>query len=388
MSNNYMNSVIHSILPEINQIRRELHEIPELAFQEFRTTGLIRTTLESWGIHFHHFDRIDTGGYCDVGEGEGLAFRADIDALGVDENKDNELCSGIPGMMHACGHDFHITFGLGLARLLKMNENAITGRVRIIFQPAEEAAPGGAGSVAKEDIFQDISAILTMHVFPDGETGDVFLKEGPCCASSTTMNIRFSGPGGHTSRPNETADLIRIAGKFIVEMPEHLRMHLDPRETFALAFGEIKAGSAHNIIPQELTLRGTLRTFTAEVSSALNRSMQEFTQAFAAMHGCGIELSFPSHCPPVVNDKELADKFRFYMGDAGLDQHIKMMPKPSMGADDFSFYLDKFPGLYFLLGSKGRGVLHSGDLIIDEGIIEPALTYLYGYVRYLLSNHS
>ncbi len=371
---------------EIVDLRRKLHRIPEIAFQEFETTRLIRETLESWGLKLTPFETVETGGYCDIGEGDGLAYRSDIDGLPIEEPSEHRICSIHPGRMHACGHDFHTAIGLGILRLLSQQKRNIKGRLRVIFQPAEEAAPGGAETLSKENLFAGIRGILTAHVFPDGKPGEIFVKPGPCCASSTTLKLVFNGPGGHTSRPQETVDLVQVAAQFIAHLKEYVSSRIDQREAFALVFGEIHAGNSHNIIPSELQMRGTLRTFSAETVQTIQRAITRYIQLYQDLYGVEIALSYPTNCPPVRNDPDLYESFVMYMQSAGFQNQLKISPKPSMGADDFSFYLHKLPGLYVLLAGTGKGALHSSELVLPEEIIEAALRYLPGFIIQLLTS--
>jgi len=374
---------LRGIIPDLVKIRREFHKYPELAFEEHKTTSYIKELTESWGLKLNEFQNLKTGGYCDVGEGDIIAFRSDIDALAIEENKDHQVCSNLPGLMHACGHDFHTTIGLGLLKYFKENEDSLKGRLRVIFQPGEEAAPGGAETVVKEDIWDNVKAILTTHVFPRLEVGKVILMDGPVQASSTSLFVEIKGKGGHTSKPHETADLINITGHYIVQVQDYIKQKTDSLETLVMVFGYVNGGNAHNVIPQTIQLRGTLRTLDNGVLKQSIELLKEFTSTFGKLYDVKINLVFPTSCPATINDDKLNLAFKECMNRAGRLDDVLMPKRPSMGADDFAFYLDKVPGLYLGVGAGGSGVLHSGDLELDENLIEPAVYFMAEYITCL-----
>ena len=267
---------MEKILSELIRIRRRLHRFPELSFQEHETTKFIAKTVSGWGLQFYRFKNIDTGGYCDIGKGDIYIFRSDIDALPINENPDHEIRSKNNGIMHACGHDFHTVIGLGLLKYFSIYKNELNGKVRVIFQPAEESVPTGAEKVVKEDLWNNVKGILTVHVDPSVDSGKFVLLDGPAQASSTFVAIEMSGPGGHTSKPHETVDLITVAGFYIIQLKTFLKQRVDPREIFVLAFGSIKGGSAHNVIPQNISIRGTLRTFSNDVLNQIINLIHHF----------------------------------------------------------------------------------------------------------------
>jgi len=379
-----MNAQLSQLIKELIPIRRHLHTIPEFSFEEYETTAYIKKVLNGWGLELRPFTNLSTGGYCEIGKGRGYAFRADIDALPLTENEDHKIRSLHNGVMHACGHDFHTAIGIGLLRYFQLNLNLLQGKLRVIFQPGEEAAPGGAEKVITENIWQDIIGILSLHVTPQLEAGKIALIEGPVQASSTSLMIKISGPGGHTSKPGLSPDLINIAGKYITQLQNFFLLKPDTRNTIVFMFGSVHGGQSHNIIPQEIILRGTLRTFSNDL---LNRSLdliRGFSISFKKLHGVEIAVKFPTSCPVVVNDPRLSSKFLNYMQDAGRQEEVISSLKPSMGADDFAFYLKKIPGLYLLAGGAGTGNLHSGDLQLNENLIEPSIDFLSGFISSLL----
>lgn len=379
-----METNLSQVLPQIYDLRRRFHLYPEIAFEEYRTTDLIRESVESWGLKLQPFKGLNTGGFCDVGHGRAVAFRSDIDALPVTENSDHKICSKVPGMMHACGHDFHTAIGLGLLRFFSLFPDRLPGRLRVIFQPGEEAAPGGAEFVVKEDIWSEVGAILTVHVDANTRPGHFLLFRGPVQASSTSVRIELRGPGGHTSRAFESVDMINAAGQFVVGLQNYVRAHIDPRQTVSFAFGSINGGQSHNIIPQTVTLSGTIRTFDNSVTSNVQRLIESFSRDFGDLHGIRIKANFPTSCPATINDPQLSATFYEFMKSSGRSGNVSLPARPSLGADDFAFYLEKTAGLYLLSGGAGRGNLHSGDLYLSEDLLPATLECLTEFIPALL----
>jgi len=379
-----MNNDLKQILPEIINIRRTLHENPELSYNEYNTTELIKNSLTKWGLEFHPFENLETGGYCDIGNGHILAFRSDIDALPINENTCHEFCSKNSGIMHACGHDYHTAIGLGLLKYFDNHQSELVGKLRVIFQPAEEADPGGAKIVAEEKIWDNVKEIFTVHVDSELDIGKISVINGISSASSTVINVELNGPGGHTSRPLETVDLIHVTAEFTIQVLTYLRKHIDPIDSFVLAFGQIHGGDYHNVIPQTVTLRGTLRTLDNSILEKLLKLIKHFATCFSKTYGLSIDIKFPNTTPGVVNDDKMYQIFVEYMSKVKNESDLVILQKPSMGADDFSFYLDKVPGLYLQIGGGGNSVAHSGDFNLNENLLKPALNHLVGFISYYL----
>ncbi len=375
-----MNTSIDSILPEIFEIRNTLHCNPELSFQEFKTTLLIKEKVKSWGLIFNQFKDLETGGYCDIGEGDIIAFRADIDALPIEEDEKHEVLSKNKGVMHACGHDYHTAIGLALLKYFSINKSLLNKKLRVIFQPGEEAAPGGAELVVKENVLDYVKAVLSTHVDPNAEVGKFIVLEGPVQASSTSIHIEFIGKGGHTSKPSETTDLINISAFYITQIQNLVKQRIDSRETVAFAFGAINGGTTHNTIPQQIILRGTLRTHNNDVLEKCTNFMQSFTSSFAELYGIKINLNFPTNCPATINNSKLTLSFIDYMRNSGEEEQLVLGGKPSMGADDFAFYGLQVPSLYLQVGAKGSGTLHSKELLLNDDLIFPTLEALIGFI--------
>ncbi|HCK99484.1 MAG TPA: hypothetical protein DHW42_05185 [Candidatus Marinimicrobia bacterium] len=380
-----MSKIPVSLIKEIKSIRRWLHEHPELSYKEFETTKFVKNTLDRWKIQFHPFKNLETGGYADIGNSQDkmVGFRSDIDALPITENPAHEICSQNQGVMHACGHDFHTAIGLGLLKYFKDNQQDFEGRMRVIFQPAEEATPDGAGFVSKEPLFDNMRGLIGVHVDSQLEVGQFSIIKGAACASSARLEITFIGKGGHTSRPHNTVDLIRVTSQYIVQLPEYLKACFDSRDNFVLVFGKIEGGHSHNIIPSEIKLTGTLRNFNNHILDQLLKRITIFSDNFAKLYGLDIVASFPNITPAVINDDRLYNHFIDLSNRTQSYKNIQILKKPSMGADDFSLYLDQVPGLYFQIGAGGTGSSHSSNFLLDDSLIEPTLSLLVDYIQYL-----
>ncbi|MBU0713459.1 amidohydrolase [bacterium] len=372
---------------EIINARHWLHENPELSYEEYATTKYIREKIQAWNLELKPFSSLKTGGYVDVGTGEKpvLGFRADIDALPIIENAGHSIKSKNLGVMHACGHDFHATIGLGLAKYFAQHPDELNGKLRILFQPAEETYPDGASYIHKEPLFENMIGIFAVHVDLRFKTGGIAIKQGTACASSTLLKLKFIGPGGHTSRPHATVDLIRVTSLYISQLNGYLKTIIDSRDDFTLVFGSIHGGQYHNIIPPEVSLIGTLRNFDNKVLKVLLEGIREFSLNFATLYKCQIEFDIPNSTPAIINDPKMYSALVQFSKENGYGARLVEMEKPSMGADDFAYYLKKVPGLYFQVGAEGSGSSHSSDFILTDDLIEPALDFIVNFVKFLIN---
>ncbi len=380
-----MITISDTLVKEIKTARRWLHRHPEISYEEYQTTEFIDSTLASWNIEFHRFNSLKTGGWADVGGSNKnvLGFRADIDGLPITESSKHPIRSKHEGVMHACGHDYHTAIGLGLLRYFSKHPDNLNGKLRVIFQPAEETTPDGASYVYKEPIFKNMSGIFAVHVDPELNIEQFSIKNGPSCASSTLIKLTFNGPGGHTSRPHKTVDLIRVTAQYIIQLQGYLKSIIDSRDDFTLVFGNIHGGSCHNVIPSEISLVGTLRNFNNYVLRKLLEEIRQFSQHFEKIYGLKISVDFPNSTPAIVNDSKMFNEFVNFSKSNGYSKNVIIVENPSMGADDFSYYLKNVPGLYFRVGADGKGTSHSSDFLLNDDLIEPSLSFLIDYIQHL-----
>ena len=355
-----------ALLSEMRTLRRTIHTNPELGYEEFLTTDAIAAALDHDGITVRR--RSGTGLVAEIGSGDRLvAFRSDIDALPIHEPADLPFASQTPGIMHACGHDAHAAIGVGIARHLA--QHPLPGRIRFIFQPAEEQFPGGATHLVNEGVIDDVESIVAFHIDPSLDAGKVGIKSGPVTSSSDRFEISLVGPGGHTARPHETVDIINLAGAMVTQLPSRLYQTVDARIPVVLVFGQIHGGSADNVIPTEVTMSGTCRVLDQATWSDMPGTVERLMHEIAATMGATAKLTYTPGIAPVVNDPTVAaiaaDAIRSTMGpDAIADTYA------SMGAEDFSCFLQHIPGALLRLGAwdgtTPKTPLHSARFTLDE----------------------
>lgn len=349
--------------------RRHIHAHPELSHQEHQTTEFLATVLRAHGLDPQLFP--GTGLMVDIGPpgDERIAFRADIDALPVTEVTGLEFSSRVPGVAHACGHDVHTTIVLALACALA--EADLPHGVRMIFQPAEEVLDGGAEDVISFGALDGVAAIFAVHVEPKLRVGRVGVRTGAITSATDIVDIEVHGPGGHTSRPHLSADVIYALGCLATQLPALLSRRVDPRTGTVLVFGQVDAGYAPNAIPESGRIRGTLRTANHGTWRTNEAVISELVGQVLAPTGCSHTLTYIRGVPPVLND-DVATSVLAAAGRRADPQSVVEAPQSS-GGEDFSWYLEKVPGSMARLGCwSGEGDrhdLHQGDLLVDESAI-------------------
>lgn len=348
--------------------RRHIHANPELSRHEFRTTEFVANVLRSVGLRPTVLPG-GTGLLCDIGEGDiCVALRADLDALPLTEGTDFDFKSTVDGVCHACGHDIHTTALLG-AGLALAAAPELPGRVRLIFQPAEEVMPGGALDLIQAGVLQGVTRIFGLHCDPRLEVGRVGTKVGPITAAADLLELRLTSPGGHTSRPHLTADLVHALGTVITGLPALLSRRVDPRSGTVLVWGAVHAGEAANAVPQDGLLRGTLRTSDPETWAELKPLVASMVEALLVPTGVGFELEHRRGVPVLVNERESTEVLRAgieaALGDAALTTTTQ-----SSGGEDFGWYLEHVQGSFARLGvwsGEGQmGDLHRPTFQADE----------------------
>jgi len=361
------------LIGQLIDFRRELHRNPELSFAEHQTTERILERLRSAGLSPQKMT--NTGAYVDIGEGPiRIAFRADIDALPVIEETDLEYCSLVEGVAHACGHDIHTTVMLGVALSLgKFNEaGLLNGRVRVIFQPAEEKLPGGALSVIEQGLLDEVPRVLALHCDPRIDAGHIGTRIGAITSASDTIRIEVNGHGGHTSRPHLTEDIVFAMSQIATQVPAVLGRKVDVRSAVSVVWGQIHAGSAPNAIPATGYLAGTMRCLDGDIWYEAGELLDNVVRQIAAPYGVEIKLQHTRGVPPVVNAPAetalIEDAARREFGA----EAIELTPQ-SMGGEDFAWMTQKVPGAMLRLGTRTPGGktydLHRGDYMPDESCI-------------------
>jgi amidohydrolase len=361
--------------------RRDLHAQPELAHQEKRTTQLVAERLEKAGLAVQLLP--GTGLLAETGPAVGsgtssapgiIALRADLDALPLDDVTGDPWRSQEPGVCHACGHDVHTTalLGAGLALHDLHVQGLLAGRVRLIFQPAEEVMPGGAQDVVAAGGLEGVSRVFALHCDPSLDVGTVGLREGPITAASDSVRVRLTGRGGHTSRPHLTDDLTFALAKVVTDVPAALSRRVDPRAGLSVVWGVVRAGVAGNVIPAFGELAGTVRMLDVRAWDVAQETVTRLVHEVVAPYGVRAEVEYVKGVPPVVNEPRSAALLeaaaRTVLGDGGIQP-----AEQSMGGEDFAWFLEEVPGALLRLGTRTPGGptydLHQGDLRIDEACV-------------------
>lgn len=348
--------------------RRSLHARPELARREHQTTRLCVETLEAAGLRPRRLPG-GTGLVCDIGQGpRTVALRADLDALPLTEQNDLPFASQVPGVAHMCGHDAHTAMLLG-AGLALASAPSLPGRVRLIFQPAEELQPGGALDVIAADALDGVDRVFALHCDPRLEVGYVGTRVGAITSACDLIDLRLSSPGGHTSRPHLTADLVHALGTVITGLPDLLSRRVDPRSGTVLVWGRVESGHAANAIPQQGSLAGTVRTLHHATWNELEPLVRSLVTALLAPTGVGYVLEHRRGVPPVVNDAVSAGVLA-RATQAAVGPDAATGTEQSSGGEDFAWYLEHVPGAMGRLGVwSGQGPMsdiHQPTFELDE----------------------
>lgn len=373
---------------ELVETRRRIHAHPELGYVEHRTTDLIVGQLRTAGLEPSILDH-GTGAICDVGkDGPTVVLRADIDALPLFDVKNVSYKSRIEGVAHACGHDAHTAILLGVARLLAelagSAESGVAGglgaagglgvagglggRVRCVFQPAEEQVPGGALEVLKTGALDGVLAAFAVHCDPTLDVGSVGLRAGPITAACDAIKVTLTGPGGHTARPHMTVDLVDALGRVITATPGLLSRQIDPRAGLSLVWGAVGAGIAANTIPDSGTLHGTVRLLDRDCWDEAEKLIRRLVAEVVAPTGAQLQIDYQRGVPPVVNaPSAIATLTAAALETLGSDG--VRTTEQSLGGEDFAWYADHAPIGLARLGTYGGGPpldLHRGSFDIDE----------------------
>lgn len=377
------------LAPRLIEIRRHLHSHPELSGQEYQTAAYVAGVLSSCGLHVQEL--VGKTGVMGHLSGDGtdsrlLGVRADMDALPIQERTGLEFASHQPGIMHACGHDVHTTVGLGTAMILSQLGQPLPGTIRFLFQPAEETAQGASWMI-RDGVMEDIDAILATHVFPTIPGGSIGIRYGALTAAADDLEIIIMGESGHGARPHEAIDAIWIASQVITSLQQAISRTQNPLRPVVLTIGQINGGRAPNVIADQVRLLGTVRSLHPETSAALPAWIESIVANVCQTYGAKYEMNYRHGVPSVQNDPYLTKIVEDAAQEAWGSDRVQLLMEPSLGAEDFSLYLNHAPGTMFRLGvgfaDRSNYPLHHPQFHVDEtSIVTGVVTMAYAAYKY------
>lgn len=361
---------INNLYNEVLNIRRELHQIPELGYEEYETSAYIKEKLKEYGYKYETI--LNTGVLVHIKgrtSKKAIAFRADIDGLMIEEKNDISFKSKHKNKMHACGHDGHMAILLGFARFLS-TKKSIDRDIVLIFQPAEEG-PGGAKRIVEEGILNkyNVENIFGLHIFPEINEGKIGVCKGPMMAQTGEIDISIKAKSGHGAIPHKAIDGVYIASQLINSYQSIVSRNVDPLDSSVITIGKIKGGEARNIIAEDIYMEGIIRTFNNEVYQLIKDRIKSINAGLEEMYNVKIDVEIRDMYPAVNNDEELFD---YIINIFDKEDVIKL--KPMMIAEDFAFYQQQIKGFFFMLGSRNEdekfvNSLHSSKFNFDEKIL-------------------
>ena len=359
-------------------IRRRLHMNPEVGFKECQTAEYIRSVLEE-----HHFEvnsAAGTGLYIDIEgrhPGPYIGYRADIDALPITDVKRVSYASRNEGVAHLCGHDVHTTIAIGVALLLQQMPDDIYGNVRVFFQPNEEGAPSGAPAMIRDGVIEELEAAYAIHVDPTLEVGKYGLITGPATGASDQFSVSVKAEStGHSARPHTSADTIWLATKIVQEYYQLIGRITDSRNPAILTLCRFHGGEAYNVIPSKVEFGGTLRTTSSQDRFVLLRQIERIAHQIGSLYHVNVIVNIIKGAPSVINDGDFTKNVESTIRSLYGDEAVFMIPRPSMGAEDFAHYLEHIPGVLVRVGTSSSPEtsypLHDAKFDIDEFAMAPA----------------
>ncbi len=374
----------------ILEMRRYFHMNPELSFRESNTLDVIEKELKGMGLNPV---RVENGGiYADIvggKPGKTVAVRADMDGLPVTEENEVPYVSKNKGVMHACGHDCHTAMLLGFAKLVLANRDGLAGRVRLLFQQAEEQPPGGAVSFIRNGVLKDVDFVIGQHVQTRFDAGKIGIEYGVAMANADEFRIRIHGKGGHGSAPESAIDALIVATTYINAAQSIISRSVSPHKTAVVTFGTIHSGYRYNIIAAHAEMTGTVRTFDAEVQSLIIRRLEEVLKGICSSFGATYEFEYIKGYPVLINDEKVARVVESAAEDV-LGKGCAVHSGPESGGEDFAYYLQEVPGAFYFLGVRNekKGLTspqHSPTYDVEEKALKSGSEILYRSVLKLLS---
>ena len=384
---NKINQTIEEHFSEMVEIRRYLHQHPELSFKEYTTAAFIANYYDKLGIPY----RKNVGGNGVIATltgglpGKTIAFRADFDALPIHDEKDVPYRSQVDGVMHACGHDGHTAILLTLAKVLQKFQDQLPGNVVFLHQHAEERTPGGARSMIDDGALDNVDAVFGAHLWATEELGVLQTSKNVLMAGADRFEITIQGKGGHGAVPHQTKDAVVIGAEVVLSLQKIISRQLDPLATAVLTIGKFDAGNDFNIIADQAKLIGTVRYLQQDVQTQMMNDMERIINGICLSHGCSYEMDYEKGYPPLINHETEAEVVR---QAASKIEDLKMVEEiqPMMSSEDFSYYLLEKPGAYFFIGAKKAGhdyPHHHPKFDFDERVMPMiAKTFAQTYLDY------
>ncbi len=383
---------VQTLAEEAVALRRELHMHPELGFQEVNTSRIVAERLRALGLE------VQTGiaGTGVVGllrgarPGRTVLLRADMDALPIEEENDVLYRSQVPGTMHACGHDGHTAGLLAVARLLSARRDDLAGAVKFCFQPCEESPPGGAKPMIEAGVLENphVDAVFGLHLWQNLPVGTIGVIAGPAMANSDRFTIKVQGRGGHAAQPHQTVDAVAVASQIVVALQTVVARNVSPLKAAVVTVGSFQAGTTFNVIADTAELKGTIRTFDPELRESVPARVEAVARGVAEALGATVTWEFLRGYPATVNDPAMAELVRAAAGEV-VDADKVVQPEPTMGGEDFAYFLLERPGCFWFVGSRNeeRGLTyghHHPRFDIDEAALPIAIESMTAVaLRYL-----
>lgn len=348
--------VTHLLFPQLVKLRREFHQYPETAFEEFETAKRITSELKKLKLE------VKTGiaktGVVGVlygnRKGKTVALRADMDALPVTEQTNVPYKSKIKGKMHACGHDLHMACTIGAANVLSKMKNDLPGNVKFIFQPSEESGPGGALPMIKAGVLKNpnVSGLFALHTDPSIPVGKMGVKDGPMMAHTNTFDLTITGKGGHGARPHQGVDAIQVGAQVIQALQTIVSRRTNPLDPVVLSIGVIQGGTASNVICDKVLLKGTVRTLNKELNKKIPKMISRTVSGITKSADADFELDYRTGYPVLINDLEMTNLARSAISKLYSRKALVEIKNPVMGGEDCAYFLQKVPGTFLRVGIR------------------------------------
>ncbi|WP_077306536.1 M20 metallopeptidase family protein [Terribacillus halophilus] len=368
--------IVDKLVDQAIQDRRHFHQYPELSGKEYETGKYVQSRLEKLGIEILDFQPPSVVGYVKGTKGDKtIALRADMDALPIVEEGDKPYISKHHGVSHMCGHDGHTAILLAVAEWTSLHREKIEPNIVFLFQSSEEASPSGADKLIKEGVLEGVDSIYGIHVDADLEKGQFGTRPGAMMASVDDFEIKIQGSGGHASTPHLTVDPIYIATHVIQSLQSIISRKLNPMDASVISVGKIEAGNTYNVIPDSAKIIGTMRSFSTEAVQTIQEQITKLTTGICESFGATAEVEFIVGTPPLVNDEQEAAFAEKVLQDTfGAERYEEL--EPVMGSEDFSYYLQKIPGVFIKVGMQGEKSQyphHHPKFDIDEDVFGDAI---------------